>query len=83
MSDALGPVAYGNGTEPSGAADRSEEEARTIYAEVRRLVDEAYGRARDVLMSSRETLDRVASALLERETLTAQELEQLAGPPAG
>ncbi len=79
MSDALGPVGYGS----NGAnAGRSEEEARLIYSEVRRLVDEAYEQALSVLVSSRRVLDRVAEALLERESLSAAELEHLVNDSA-
>ncbi|HSH58486.1 MAG TPA: hypothetical protein VK988_02375 [Acidimicrobiales bacterium] len=59
----------------------SEEEARLVHQETRRIARDAYERARAVLTASRDALDRVASALLERETITAVELEALAGPP--
>jgi ATP-dependent Zn protease len=44
-------------------------------------VDEAERLAEQVLSASRESLDMVAQALLERETLTLEEVEQIAGPP--
>ena len=86
MSDALGGVTYGadggGPNLPSPAAQPSDEEARVIGEEVRKLVDEAHERAREVLTDSREALDRIAQALLERETITAAELETLVRPPA-
>ena len=76
MSDALGPVAYPNG---SGDGQGDSPAARTIDTEVRRLIDEAYGRAREVLLASRDVMDRAAQALLRKETLTAEELDEIAG----
>ncbi len=62
-------------------ADRNragaEETARLIDAEVRRLVEEAGEIAERALVASRAALDRIAEALLERETLTLAEVEQL------
>jgi len=77
MSDAVGLVPYGGG----GAAARSDEVTRVIEAEVRRLTDEAYARARRVLLAWRPALDAVVAGLLAHETLTAADLERLAGQP--
>ena len=76
MSDALGPLSYDN----ADGRVCSEEEARLIHLETRRLADDAYERARAVLAANRGTLDRLAGALLEHETITAAEIEALAGP---
>lgn len=78
MSEAVGLLSYADGEGGGVSRGHSEEAGRTIDAEARRLVDEAYGRARRVLAASDGALDRVARALLERETLTAMELEELA-----
>jgi cell division protease FtsH len=79
MSDALGALSYGDGTEGNGASTRySDETARLIDAETRRLVQEAEQRATALLGAEREALDRVAEALVERETLTARELDRIA-----
>ena len=59
----------------------SDETVRLIDSEVSRLVEEAEDLSRAALTASRESLDRVAMALLERETLTLAELDTLAGPP--
>ena len=80
MSDAVGPLAVVPATEQDGASRQwSEATGRIIDAEVRKLVDEAYGRARSVLTSRRVQLDRVAEALLERETLSGAQLEAVIG----
>jgi len=76
MSDALGPLPYGS----ADGRIPSEEEARLIHREARRLADNAYQRARAVLVASRDSLDGVGMALLERETVTAVEFEALLGP---
>jgi cell division protease FtsH len=71
MSDALGPLAYGDlddGVEPA------DETARLIDSEVKRIVEDSKNRARAILESRRAELDLVASALLDRETLTAAEI---------
>ncbi len=82
MSDALGGVTY-NGQVSTDSQSiglgYSEDEARLIGEEVRRLIDEAHDRSRRVLLDSRPALDRIAEALLERETITADELEGLVG----
>jgi cell division protease FtsH len=81
MSEAIGGVSYSlNGALDPGEGvglRYSEEEARLIGVEVRRLVGEAEDRAEAVVRDSRSTLDRIAEALLERETLSASELEEL------
>ncbi|CAA9501143.1 MAG: Cell division protein FtsH [uncultured Solirubrobacteraceae bacterium] len=83
MSDALGPIGYAGETDDDGRfVAYSEETAGTIDAEARKLVLQAQSRADRILTASRDTLDRTAAALLDAETLTAQQLEQLAGGPA-
>ncbi|MCS7003346.1 MAG: cell division protein FtsH, partial [Dehalococcoidia bacterium] len=79
-----GPRAFGRreemvflGREISETKNYSEYYAEQIDNEVRELVDEAYRRALDTLTSHRETLDRVAQALMERETIEGAELKAL------
>ncbi|HET9050290.1 MAG TPA: AAA family ATPase, partial [Candidatus Dormibacteraeota bacterium] len=72
MSERLGPVVY-----HANETRYSPEIAATIDAEVRLLIEEATARARQVLEDGREALDRVAMALLERETLDGSEFEEL------
>jgi cell division protease FtsH len=82
MSERIGPVAY---TDDSGDVflgrdfatrkNYSEQKAQEIDEEVSRLLRESYGEARSALVSHRDVLDRIADALLERETLEAPDLK--------
>jgi cell division protease FtsH len=86
----LGPVAYGRERKPlfiegpsMSSKEYSEQTAREIDEEVRRLVEEGYERAVEILQGHRDALDRLAELLLEREVLRREEfLEVLedAGP---
>jgi len=83
MSEKLGPIAYGENEESiflgremaSRREDYSEDTAREIDQEVRRIVEEQYDTARRIIGDNRERLDRLAEALLERETLDSEEIE--------
>ncbi|HEY9769306.1 MAG TPA: ATP-dependent zinc metalloprotease FtsH3 [Coleofasciculaceae cyanobacterium] len=84
MSDRLGPVALGrqNGNVFMGrdiASDRdfSNETAAAIDEEVRNYVDQAYSRAKKVLTENRHILDRLAEMLIEKETVEADELQDV------
>ncbi|MBM4458820.1 MAG: cell division protein FtsH, partial [Chloroflexi bacterium] len=84
MSDALGPQTFGEkeelvflGREIGEQRNYSEEVAEAIDREVRRLVEEAYGRAREIIRSYRAKLDEVARRLIERETLDAAEFQAM------
>ncbi|MEO8198187.1 MAG: AAA family ATPase, partial [Thermoanaerobaculia bacterium] len=77
----LGPLAYGGDSEPvflgrdfAQKAGYSEETAQRIDAEVTRIVQRAYEQARDILKRHRTVLDRVASDLLEKESLDGIEV---------
>jgi cell division protease FtsH len=81
MSDKLGPLTLGQkqgevflGRDFTTHKDYSDQIAYEIDKEVRRLVDEAYERAADILTQHREKLDTIARALLDRETLEKEEL---------
>jgi cell division protease FtsH len=81
MSDRLGVVTFGSGDEPGWPSQRgttgySERTAQAIDDEVRRIIDEAYDRARRVIGEQRAVLDRLAQALLRWETLQGAELER-------
>jgi cell division protease FtsH len=89
MSDRLGPLTLGTkhgpvflGRDLVESRNYSDEIAYEIDQEVRRIIDECYSRARQVLTEHKEVLERVAQALLERESLESDELEALvAGQP--
>jgi len=84
MSDRLGQVALGRqqgnmflGRDIVAERDFSEETAAAIDDEVRKLVNVAYRRAKEVLVSNRHILDTLASMLIEKETVDADELQEL------
>ncbi|MBW4649184.1 MAG: ATP-dependent zinc metalloprotease FtsH3 [Kastovskya adunca ATA6-11-RM4] len=84
MSDRLGPIALGRqngnmfmGREIASDRDFSDTTASAIDAEVRKLVDEAYLRAKDVLVSNKHILDKLSVMLIEKETVDAEELQEL------
>jgi cell division protease FtsH len=84
MSEKLGTINYGQkdeniflGREISQHRDYSEQTARLIDEEVRRIVDDAYSRSFKLLKKNKKLLGRVGEELLERETLTNEELELL------
>ena len=96
MSEQLGMVQYGEGQEyvflgrdVARSAEYSEDTARKIDQEVRRLIDSAYQRAVDLLTQSRDKLEAIANALLEYETLSGEQVEEimetgsLTPPPPG
>jgi cell division protease FtsH len=56
----------------------SERTAELVDQEVKRFLDHAYVRAREILQANMETLHRMAAALLERETLDREEVTLLA-----
>ncbi len=78
----LGPLTFGKkeeqiflGRELAQHRDFSEETAREIDSEVRRLVNTGYESAKKIILENRDTLIRIALALLEREVLDAAELK--------
>ena len=84
MSEQLGNVAFDAGHDEvfigkSMAQTRpySEETAAEMDQEIRRIMDEAYGRCRKILEQYRPQLDQVAQFLLQHETMTAQEFEDV------
>ncbi len=84
MSDQLGPITFGRreemvflGRDISHQKDYSETTAREIDDEVRRVVTEAYDKARNILTENRSALDRIAEALLLYETIDGDELKML------
>ena len=88
MSNELGSMVYGQkeeliflGREISEQRDYSEAIAEQIDREVRKLVDEAYEKATEILQKYRDQLDAVAAKLLEVESLSREEFEKIFPPP--
>jgi len=84
MSEKMGPLQFGQqdelvflGRDLAEQRDYSEEVAEEIDAEVNRLVSTAYTRVRTLLSENIDLLHKVANALLERETLNADEFQEL------
>jgi cell division protease FtsH len=84
MSNRLGPVSYGDedhdvflGRDFVSRKDYSEKKAQEIDEEVSDILSQRYQAARQTLVDRRELLDRIAEALLERETLTGEDLARL------
>jgi len=87
MSEKLGPRVFGHdhgqpflGREFSTEPDYSDEIAREIDDEVRRIIEGAHQRAKGILNEHRESLDKISKILVKRETI---EKEQFAGLLAG
>jgi cell division protease FtsH len=81
LSDAIGPILVGDneqevflGRELSSRRQVSERTAQQVDDEVSRVINEAYNRAVDTLTTHRPLLDAIANALLERETLTREDI---------
>lgn len=85
MSDRLGPITLGKrqfeqvflGRDITRDRDFSEEIARSIDAEIRTTMDERYKEAEELIRTNRDKLERIAQALLEQETLDAEEITAL------
>ena len=84
MSPAMGPLTFGKkeeqiflGREIAQHRDYSEDTAIKIDQEVKRIVQEAYDRAYSLLEANKESLVRLAEALLEYETLDSWEIEAI------
>jgi cell division protease FtsH len=84
MSDRLGPLTFGKneehiflGREVARAKDYSEDTALVIDSEIKRIVLEAAGRAKQILQDNIEKLHALARALLERETLDGEEIARI------
>jgi cell division protease FtsH len=85
MSEAIGPMAIGDseqevflGRDLGQRRQVSERTAQLVDSEVKRLLDEAYHRAEEILMENRELMEAISLALLERETLDREEIDLLA-----
>ncbi|HEV2766271.1 MAG TPA: ATP-dependent zinc metalloprotease FtsH [Acidimicrobiales bacterium] len=86
MTDALGPQQLGQkdgepflGRDSGHHRDYSDEVAAHIDAEVRGLIERAHAEAAKILSHHRQTLDRLAAALIDRETVDTPELIEIFG----
>ncbi|MCB9920229.1 MAG: ATP-dependent zinc metalloprotease FtsH [Planctomycetes bacterium] len=84
MSDLVGPINYSApaennflGRDFAYGNDHSEETQNLIDAEVKKIVDEGYHRAKTILVEEREVLDRLAEALLRYETISGEEVKEI------
>ena len=84
MSDAIGTLAIGEtgeevfiGREWVQNKNYSEDTARLVDGEVKRIVEEAHSRCRTLLQDNLELLHSIARALLDRETITGDELDMI------
>jgi cell division protease FtsH len=96
MSEKLGMIQYGDsseyvflGREMSRSKDYSEQTSQEIDSEVKRIIDNGYKSAKDLIDSNRDKLEMIANALLEYETLEGSQVEEIvrtgkftAPPPA-
>ena len=80
----LGPIAYGEnhdtvflGREISRSENFSEDTARLIDAEIHKLVDEQYNRAKSIIIEKRAALDKIAEALLQYETIEGKHVLEI------
>ena len=83
MSPEVGNISFYDSTgqsEYSFAKPFSEKTAETIDREVRRMVEEAYTKAKELLLSHREQLDQLAAKLYDKEVLFREDLERIFGP---
>ena len=85
LSDAIGPILVGDkeqelflGREIQHRREVSEQTAQLVDAEVKRVITKAYDRAKAVLGENIDLLHTLAAALLERETLTAEDIKMIA-----
>ncbi len=95
LSDDLGPLLYGEEDDDpfgrgmgQGSKPMSEETQKRIDTEVKRIIDECYQKASQILHDNRDILDAMAEALMKYETIGSDQLDQLmerteVSPPDG
>ena len=84
MSDKLGMIQYGDtneyvflGREMARSKDYSEHTAQEIDDEVKRIINEAFKRAQEIIDDNRDKLEIIANTLLEHETLEGSQVEEI------
>ncbi len=86
MSKDIGPVSLGHNSEPiflgrdmGRIRDFSEHTARLIDSEIKQFVEDGYGRALEILTGYRDVVERLTELLLEKETVSSDEISELLG----
>jgi len=90
MSESMGLVAFERNRQSlylqvpqfPASQEYSENTSREIDAEIKKIVDEAHTRARNILTKKKKILDKVAQILLEKEVIGGEELKQLVSEAA-
>ena len=89
MSETLGYVTFEKEKQPLflpssflSSKEYSEDTARQIDAEVKKIVDETYGRAKGILTSQKDKLKELAQLLLEKEVVEEADLKKIVHPPS-
>ena len=84
MSKKIGPISYydSTGTRDTFTKPFSEQTAMAIDEEVRRILEEAYKNAREIIEANNEKINAMADLLLEKETIYAEDIETILGPSA-
>ncbi len=84
MSDALGPVVYGEndgevflGRSVTTHKNVSEATMQKVDAEIRRIIDQQYGVARKIIEDTRDKVEKMAKTLLEWETIDAEQIKDI------
>jgi cell division protease FtsH len=84
MSEKMGPLKWGTehdqiflGKEFATTKNYSEDTARTIDEEIRKIVIDSYNEAKDLVLKNRKVLEAVTEALLERECLSGEEVDMI------
>ena len=84
MSKKIGPISYydSTGTRDTFTKPFSEQTAVEIDSEVRRILEEAYARGREIIEINNDKINAMADLLLEKETIYAEDIEVILGPSA-
>lgn len=84
MSKKIGPISYYDsaGTRDTFTKPFSEQTAIAIDGEVRRILEEAYARAREIIEANNDKINAMADMLLEKETIYTEDIETILGPSA-
>lgn len=84
MSKKIGPMSFydSTGSRDTFTKPFSEHTAIEIDGEVRRILEEAYARALDIIKSNNDKINSMADVLLEKETIYAEDIESILGPSA-